>query len=237
MRYQMAIAAIESRVRNANTTSDALNSRIIPVLTATTGQEFDTARQWWDWWRNDNEYYGYDHPVDYQYSSGTESHTYGHLEDRVSYNPSCFVKGTPVWTKTGRRPIESLELGDLVLAQDVNTGELKYSPIIGRTVRPPSPIVKLSIDKEELRTTRGHLFWVPGIGWRMAKELEKGARLHGLKGSSEIRSGESDGEAEAYNLVVADVDTYFVGNHGLLVHDNTPRSPTQAILPGVIAKK
>jgi hypothetical protein len=124
-----------------------------------------------------------------------------------------------------------------VLAQNVNTGELKYSPIIGRTIRPPSPIVKVSIDEEDVRTTRGHLFWVAGTGWRMAKELEKGAKLHGLKGSSEIRSAESDGEAAAYNLVVADVDTYFVGDHGLLVHDNTPRSPTQAILPGVITKK
>jgi hypothetical protein len=142
-----------------------------------------------------------------------------------------------VWTKTGQRPIESLELGDLVLAQDVNTGELKYAPIIGRTVRPPSPIVKLSVDNEQVRTTRGHLFWIAGTGWRMAKELEKGNKLHGLKGSSEIRVAESDSEAEAYNLVVADVATYFVGEHGFLVHDNTPRSPTRAILPGVIAKK
>jgi hypothetical protein len=52
----------------------------------------------------------------------------------------------------------------------------------------------------------------------------------------EIGAAESDGEAEAYNLVVADVDTYFVGDHGFLVHDNTPRRPTQAVLPG-IAKK
>lgn len=236
MRYRAAIAAAESRVQNANMASDALNSRIIPVLTATTGKEYDTARQWWDYWRDNNEYYGYDRPVNYRYYSDTESHTYGHPEDRYSTNPSCFVKGTPVWTKTGRRPIESLELGDLVLSQDVNTGELRFSPIIGRTVRPPSAIVKLSIDKEQVRTTRGHLFWVAGTGWRMAKELEKGVMLHGLKGSLEIASADSEGEAEAYNLVVADLDTFFVGDHGLLVHDNTPRNPTQAILPG-IAKK
>ena len=206
------------------------------MLNATTGKEYDSPRQWWDYWRENNEYYAYDHPVDYQYYSGTDDRFYGRPYDMVSSTPSCFVKGTPVWTKTGPRPIESLELGDLVLAQDVSTGELKYSPIIGRTIRPPSPIVKLSIDTEQVRTTRGHLFWVAGTGWRMAKELEKGAKLHGLKGSLEIASADSDGEAAAYNLVVADLDTYFVGDHALLVHDNTPRSPTQAILPGIVKK-
>jgi hypothetical protein len=233
--YGNKAADVEARVSKANQASEALNARIFRVLSVTTGKDFGTARQWWDDWRDYNEYYGQDRPVDYRYYSGTDSHFYGC--DSVSVMPqSCFVKGTPIWTKTGRRPIESLELGDLVLAQNVNTGEIKYAPIIGRTVRPPSPIMKLTIDKEEVRTTRGHLFWVAGTGWRMAKELEKGAKLHGLKGSSETRSTESDGEAEAYNLVVADVDTYFVGDHGLLVHDNTPRSPTRAILPGIEKK-
>ncbi len=71
----------------------------------------------------------------------------------------------------------------------------------------------------------------------MAKELKKGSRLHGLGGGSEITSVEPDGEAEAYNLVVADLGTYFVGDRGLLVHDNTPRVPTRAIVPGILAAK
>ena len=37
----------------------------------------------------------------------------------------------------------------------------------------------------------------------------------------------------AYNLIVADFDSYFVGDRGILVHDNTPRRPTAAILPGL----
>ena len=36
----------------------------------------------------------------------------------------------------------------------------------------------------------------------------------------------------AYNLIVADFSTYFVAERGLLVHDNTPRKPTAALLPG-----
>ena len=68
----------------------------------------------------------------------------------------------------------------------------------------------------------------------------RGARvslLHGVSGSSTIRSVKMVGEAEAYNLIVADFSTYFVGESGILVHDNTQRNPTQAIMPGLLAKK
>ena len=43
-------------------------------------------------------------------------------------------------------------------------------------------------------------------------------------------------EAETYNLVVADFNTYFIGSSGILAHDNTPRRPTQAVLPGILKK-
>jgi hypothetical protein len=247
-RYSLSAAATESKVAGTNQAIDALNALIIPVLEITTEQKLgDNPKAWWNWWRDQNEYYeSGDHPVDQHYAYNTNTYNYGYPTSEVRYPPqvdgtsrrhSCFAKGTMVWTKTGRRPIESIELGDLVLAQDVDTGELKYEPVIGRTVRPPSPIIKLTVDKEQIRVTLGHLFWVSGVGWRMAKELEDGALLHGVSGASAIRAKESDGEAEAYNLVVADLGTYFVGEHGFLVHDNTPRSSTQAIVPGVLAAK
>jgi hypothetical protein len=40
----------------------------------------------------------------------------------------------------------------------------------------------------------------------------------------------------SYNLIVADFNSYFVGDHGILVHDNTPRSPTSALVPGLLAE-
>jgi hypothetical protein len=120
-----------------------------------------------------------------------------------------------------------------VLAQDVDTGELAYKPVTGRTVRPPSEILKLKIGEEDVFTTRGHPFWVSGVGWRMAKELGDGAILYAVTGSARLQAVESTGEAEAYNLVVVDFNTYFVGESGILVHDNTPREPTRAIVPGL----
>jgi hypothetical protein len=236
-RYARTAAVTEARVHNANQTAATLNSRIVPVLAATTGQNFTTAKQWWDWWQDSNEYYEYEHPVEQQYVSNRNNYYYGQLYDTVTYNMSCFCRGTPVWSKTGQRPIESLEIGDLVLAQDVDTGELAFKPIIGRTVRPPSEILDVKVGDEMVRTTRGHPFWVSGIGWRMAKELGDGAILHGVTGAARVEAVESSGEEEAYNLVVADFNTYFVGESGLLVHDNMPRRPTRASVPGIVAQK
>ena len=42
-------------------------------------------------------------------------------------------------------------------------------------------------------------------------------------------------EEKAYNLVVDDFNTYFVGQQALLVHDNEFRKPTRAIVPGLNA--
>ena len=242
-RYGNAAAVTESQVWQANQASEAINSLIIPVLIGATGKEFQNSKDWWDWWLDDNEYYSSDErPIDQHYDSHTESYSYGYptLDIRYADPPprrySCFAKGTLVWTKTGQQPIESLELGDLVLAQNVDSGELAYKPVIARTVRPPSPILKLSLDGEELLTTRGHPFWVAGVGWRMAKELGDAAVLHAVTGSAPLAAVEPAGELEAYNLVVADFNTYFVGESGVLVHDNTPRRPTQATLPGLVAK-
>jgi hypothetical protein len=241
-RFASAVAIAESQVSQANQITDAINAQIIPVLMDATGQKFENPKQWWDWWVAENEYYASDdRPVERYYDSQTESYYYGPPTYAIRYPPSppprrwgsCFAKGTLVWTKTGEEPIESLELGDLVLAQDVETGELAFKPIIGRTLRPPCPILKLSFDGEDLFTTRGHPFWVLSTGWRMAKELGEREILHGVTGAARIAAIEPAGEAEAYNLVVADFNSYFVGESGLLVHDNTLRRPTRVITPGL----
>ena len=70
----------------------------------------------------------------------------------------------------------------------------------------------------------------------MAKELEDGAMLHSVTGTTRIENVKPATDAETYNLVVADFNTYFVGESGILVHDNTPRRPTRAFVPGLIAK-
>lgn len=153
---------------------------------------------------------------------------------RPAIGCECFAAGTPVWTRTGLKPIESLEIGDFVLAQSVDTGELTYKPVLGRTVRPSGPCQKMGLGTEQLVVAVGHPFWVAGVGWQMAKELQDGAVLHSVNGPVDLDSIADTGSVETFNLIVADFNTYFVGESGVLVHDITPRRPTVAVMPGLL---
>jgi hypothetical protein len=234
--YEREIADGEQKVADANEKTAALNERIVSVLTGTTEQSFGSEpRPWWDWWADYTDYqHGGSRPV-----NTTVDSSYDYIIPPMQAGPSsveCFVRGTPVWTKIGLRPIESLTAGDLVLSQDVNTGEIRYKPVLARTLRPAGPTVEVATEDEKFRSTRGHPLWVAGAGWKMSKELSGGMVLQTLAGSGQVRSVQSAADAETYNLVVADFNTYFIGSSGVLAHDNTPRRPTQAVLPGIVKK-
>jgi hypothetical protein len=153
-------------------------------------------------------------------------------DPRIAIKVSCFVRGTMVKTREGSRPIEQIQAGDLVLSQDVETGQLDYRPVLATTVRPPSSLRHIRLTDESITATAGHPFWVAGTGWRMAKFLKPGDRLHRLDGSTEIVAVESPPDEEAINLIVGDFHTYFAGQQALLAHDGQLRQPTAAILPG-----
>jgi hypothetical protein len=259
-RYQQEIVAGEQQVQASNQQTAARNERIFAVLTGVSDQNFgNDPRAWWSWWQDYTDYYrGGERPVnttivssrEYIVPPQEESNGYGDERGkelgpvpwyRMPPPPpwdgriECFVRGTPVWTKTGQKPIESLTAGDLVLAQNVNTGEIAYRPVLTRTLRPAGPTLEITAGGEKIFSTRGHPLWVDGVGWRMAKELEDGALLHSMTGTTRIESVRPSTDAETYNLVVADFNTYFVGENGILVHDNIPRQPTQAVVPGITA--
>lgn len=150
----------------------------------------------------------------------------------------CFPHGTTVWALTGPMPIDQVKVGDRVLSQHPLSGELAYKPVIGITTRAPQWLTRISLDSEVIAATRGHPFLVAGEGWKMAKQLKVGMRLHtpsgsvvvdGLKEDSELKpfyerlaeKPDADaGDDLAYNLVVDESHTYFVGQHRVLVFDN-----------------
>jgi hypothetical protein len=235
--YEQEIMTSERQVAEANEKTAALNERIVAVLTGTTEQSLgNQPRPWWTWWQDYTDYYhdGGSRPVNTTVDS---SNDYIIPPVQQSGPVECFVRGTPVWTKSGPRPIDKLQVGDLVLSQDVNSGEIRYKPVLTRTLRPAGPIVQIATDDEKFLATRGHPLWVAGVGWRMTKELEDGAVLQSLAGTGRVKGVQSAPNAETYNLVVADFNTYFIGSSGILAHDNTPRKPTQAVLPGITHKK
>jgi hypothetical protein len=222
MRAQQAIAENEAHA--------TLNQRIGAALNIATDNHFDDVTQWWDWWNDYNEMYQPPYKPLVQAQSFT---ALGPGSIHV-HNVSCFVAGTGVWTATGPMPIEQLRPGDSVLAQDPDSGELAYKPVFATTVRPPSATIEITTDTATIRATKGHPFWVDGIGWQMAKELKAGQELHCPRGPIKIKSMGEQLEAECYNLVVADFNTYFVSDAQVLVHDNNLREVTTAIVPGLV---
>ncbi len=146
---------------------------------------------------------------------------------------SCFPPGTLILTISGSTPIERIKCGDRVLAQNPETGELAFKTVQGVTLRPPASMIRIGTGSQSITSTRGHPFWVNGRGWLMAKQLEVGMLLHSLNGALVVDSLEEARASEAYNLVVSDFDTYFVGDQQILVHDNLPLEETTALVPGL----
>jgi Pretoxin HINT domain len=223
-----------------NRQSSAINDRVVKVLQSTVGENFGSDTElWWDWWDRYNELY---RPAEKPTSFATQSVgmspiiTRYHQRIRTHYRGphSCFVAGTQVHTPTGVEAIEKIQAGDFVLSQNVTTGELAYKMVVAPTNRPPTPLVEISAGGETIRASRGHPFWVSGLGWQMAKEIRAGEWLHSVGGPVLVDRVEEQGEAECFNLIVADFDTYFVGGNQLLVHDNMLRDGTSATIPGLI---
>jgi hypothetical protein len=261
-------AAVRDAVDRANRPIAKRNAQLQAVLSAATGQNpGERPLDWWAWWWRDYNGYdvggGTDQAAaDPPYKPESQSETYFQYPGNAPryptagppapiripigigiggprYSPaSCFAPGTKVWTLAGRQAIETIKIGDCVLAQDVDSGELAYTPVLAVTVRAPGPRLKIGLGGETIIATPGHPFWVLGQGWRMAKQLEAGNRVHTPSGGALMESVEklpSDSAyaGMAYNLIVADFNSYFVGEQGVLVHDNTPRRPTAALVPGL----
>jgi hypothetical protein len=239
----------ELAVAQQNELQLAMNQRLAEALNIATNQQLPADPQrWWQWWDEENDMFQQgDKPVHQRQQFRQIS-----VQDRrppefpgrqspgVQTAPpprqrcECFAAGTVVLTRSGEQAIETIQVGDLVLSQHPNTGELAFKPVLRTTVRPPSKLIQLQVGQDTLETTRGHLFWVSGHGWSQSQQLDSGSQLHCLRGSQSIGSIEEGAEAETYNLVVADFHTYFVGSQRVLSHDVTIRQPTRSLVPGLV---
>jgi hypothetical protein len=87
--------------------------------------------------------------------------------------------------------------------------------------------LKISLDQEVVRATGIHRFWKVGHGWVMARDLKPGDALRALGGVASVKAVDRDGVEPVYNLVVMQAQSYFVGQRGMLVHDNSPVEPVE----------
>lgn len=237
--------------------TEALNERVCEVLAAATGEQIDSSPEnWWQWWNDYNEMFvAGQKPVLQTYrqrdirlqgqrprppsgsrtgSSPQAAAIAASLRDalRGIRGIECLAAGTQVWTDRGPRPIEQIQIGDLVLSQHPETGELACKPVLRTTTREARPVVRIALAEETISASGGHLFWLAGEGWVRARELTSTQRFHSLTDTTTINATGVGESQPTYNLIVADFHTYFVGAAKILSHDNTMAQPTDAVIPG-----
>jgi hypothetical protein len=224
-----------------------LQSRLATVLRAVTKQQFgDEPKPWWEWWDQYEELYvSGEKYMDYSYYEDTsvtyvEARTTFVLADPVEKYPalrtvaSCLVAGTPIQTQSGLRPIETIRVGDLVVAQNIESGEIQMRPVLRTTVRPPARTYDIVFENNEtIRATLGHRWWIIGKGWIKTKDLQEGMSMRTASGFSTIKSLKQADAAVTYNLLVDQDHTYFVGQSRVLSFDASEAIPTFFKTPGL----
>ena len=118
---------------------------------------------------------------------------------------------TPVQTIDGPRPIESLQVGDLVLTQSTEHRRPRLPADPGRPPQPAQPHVPRSAGRRAIVSSHFHRFWVAGRGWVMARDLKAGDPIRTLGGVAKVEAIEADKVQLVYNLDVADDADFFAG--------------------------
>ena len=226
----LAARSIDHDVEIENASTDEVNGRVLQVLATATRLDLPrTPDPWWQWWRDYNELYS-EGEKPYQYTINYES---GTQPVPLEMPKECLAAGTLVWTDRGAIAVETVQVGDLALARNPETGELAYKPVLRTTVRPATELHKVTSGGDSFSATGGHTFWISGQGWMKIRDAQPGMLFHGVTDPIEIESIEPAGSEPTYNLIVADFHTYFVGRRLVLSHDPTFAQPTDVKVPGL----
>lgn len=139
---------------------------------------------------------------------------------------ACFVAGTPVETRDGLRAIDRLAIGDQVLSRHEETGEIAYRTVVRTIVIDDKQIYRLVVadpagNRETIRTTDEHPFWIADHGWVRAADLREGDPLLAPSGDDRVVVSLVEEEVleTVYNIEVDEFHTYFVGVSRVFVHN------------------
>jgi hypothetical protein len=128
----------------------------------------------------------------------------------------CFIAGTAVLTAVGVVAIEAIEVGDLVLSYNEETGENEYKEVVQLFRYEKTELIHLKLkDGQEIKATTEHPFYVANEGnWFAAKDLRAGDILRYVNGETVIvewiQHEILENKIIVYNFEVADNHTYYV---------------------------
>jgi hypothetical protein len=214
---QQQLSADVQWIETFNAQAATINERILPVLQQTaeapeSATDADGLNKWW-----------YD-KLGYSYEPPEQATAAVNIFPQVT-PPSlttCFAAGTHVRTMEGSRAIEEIHTGDLVLSQDVETGQLDFRPIVMVHHNKPNRTLRVTLSNDDvLVASIYHRFWLAGKGWSQTRDLKQGDVLRTIGGTVRVVSVEPGNVEPLYNLDVSRDRSFFVGESGVLVHDNT----------------
>lgn len=149
---------------------------------------------------------------------------------RVAAGAMSFSGDTLVLMGDGtKKPIEDVEVGDMVVATDLESGE-QSAKRVTHVWAHKDTVFDLSVAPrgppgagETITTTEDHPFYNATDGeFQEIQDFDEGDRVATASGqllelgALDLSSGRA---AEAYNLTVADTHTYHVGTNAVLVHN------------------
>jgi RHS repeat-associated protein len=138
----------------------------------------------------------------------------------------CFETGTLVSTPNGPRRIEEIAVGDLVLAQNEQSGEIAPKRVT-QLIRPqPKPLYKVQLrdasgEIETFHATDDHPWMVEGKGWVETINLKHEDRIDTASGEDMVLLSmeQTQRVEQTYNITVADWHTFLVGEDQAVVHN------------------
>lgn len=169
------------------------------------------------------------------------------MENSCAFN--SFPSGTVVHTEEGLVPVEEVQLGDKLFAQDPETGETGYFEVVNIYSHPTDELVRVSLDEGNdvnpdmaganvMDITPGHPVYIEDKGWVIAENLTEGDRLRRADGGwatvLALEQLQLDTPQRVYNFTVQGIHTYFVLEVGVLVHNCRPSMVTASNFDEVI---
>ena len=154
--------------------------------------------------------------------------TAGMLEAAAQSPGVCFVAGTPVLAACGYIAIEEIKAGDMVWAENPETGEKELKEVVQTFVNETTELIYIQVGSEEIVTTPEHPFYSPIKGWIAACKLRTGDILVLQNGKyvtvEKVQHEILEAPITVYNFEVADFHTYYVGKNAVLVHNTCGRN-------------
>ena len=131
---------------------------------------------------------------------------------------ACFTGETLVHTKNGLVEIRDIQIGDEVYSYDEEKGEITLRKVTGLFEEEVGEILEIQTERETIRTTRNHPFYV-NSEFKDAEQIETGDVLLSVsKQETRVISLNYVSESvKVYNFEVENNHCYFVGKTGVLV--------------------